>query len=125
LEGKEALDHFEEIIAVPGIDIVFIGPYDLSQSLGVAGQINHPMVTERIKEILAKCLHRRLTVGTFVDTAADAQKWKDLGVKYLCYSVDVGMFYEKCKADVQAVRRANTATSRPGTTRRIRPSRLT
>jgi 4-hydroxy-2-oxoheptanedioate aldolase len=104
LEGKEALAHFEEIITVPGIDIIFIGPYDLSQSLGVAGQINHPIVTETIKGIVAKCLQRRVTVGTFVDTAVDAQKWRDLGVKYLCYSVDVGIFYEKCKAVVEGLR---------------------
>lgn len=105
LEGKEALDHLEQIIAVPGIDIVFVGPYDLSQSLGVPGKIDHPLVAETIREIVAKCLHHRITVGTFVDTLADAQKWGGLGVKYLSYSVDVGLFYEKCKADVAAMRK--------------------
>jgi 4-hydroxy-2-oxoheptanedioate aldolase len=104
LEGKEALERLEQIIAVSGIDIIFVGPYDLSQSLGVAGQINHPLVIETIKEIVAKCLRRRIIVGTFVDTVADTHKWRDLGVRYLCYSVDVGMFYEKCKQDVETLR---------------------
>ncbi len=104
LEGKEALEHLEQILAVKDLDIIFIGPYDLSQSLGVPGQVNHPLVTEKMKEIVRQCIRRRITVGTFVDTIQDAQHWKDLGVKYLCYSVDVGMFYEKCRADVEKLR---------------------
>lgn len=104
LEGKEALEHLEQILAVKDLDIIFIGPYDLSQSLGVPGQVNHPLVTEKMKEIVHQCIRRRITVGTFVDTIQDAQHWKDLGVKYLCYSVDVGMFYEKCRADVEKLR---------------------
>jgi 4-hydroxy-2-oxoheptanedioate aldolase len=106
LEGKQALGNLEQIIAVPGLDIVFVGPYDLSQSLGVPGEIDHPLVTESIKDLVSKCLHHRITVGTFVDTVADAQKWRSLGVKYLSYSVDVGLFYEKCKADVGAMKKA-------------------
>ena len=44
LEGKEAIDNLDEILEVDGYDIIFIGPYDLSQSLGVPGQISHPKV---------------------------------------------------------------------------------
>lgn len=104
LEGKEALEHLEQILAVEGIDIIFIGPYDLSQSLGIPGQVSHPLVTDKMKEIVQQCIRRRITVGTFVDTVEEAQAWRSLGVKYLCYSVDVGMFYEKCRADVDKMR---------------------
>ena len=41
---------------------------------------------------------------SFVDTIEDAQKWEKLGVKYLSYSVDVGLFYEKCKTDVETMK---------------------
>ena len=105
LEGKDALANLDQILTVPDIDIIFIGPYDLSQSLGVAGQVNNPVVTEKMQEIVAKCIQSKIVVGTFVDTLADAKKWRDLGVKYLCYSVDVGIFYEKCKADVEMIRK--------------------
>ena len=47
IEGEEGIRNLEDIISVEGIDIVFIGPYDLSQSLGVPGQIDHPLVEER------------------------------------------------------------------------------
>ena len=54
-ESKRGLDNLEEIVDVPGIDIIFIGPADLSQSLGVPGQLDHPLVEEAIshaKEII-------------------------------------------------------------------------
>lgn len=45
-------------------------------------------------EIIKKCRNRNITVGTFVDTPENALKWKKLGVKYISYSVDMGIFYE-------------------------------
>ncbi len=104
LEGKEAIEHLDQILAVQDFDIIFIGPYDLSQSLGVPGQVNHPTVTRKMEDIVARCLRRGITVGTFTDTVEDARRWRSLGVKYLCYSVDTGMFYEKCREDVEKMR---------------------
>jgi 4-hydroxy-2-oxoheptanedioate aldolase len=104
LEGREAIDNLEQILTVKDFDIIFIGPYDLSQSFGVPGQVDHPVVIGKIQEIVAQCVRRGITVGTFVDTVESARKWKKLGVKYLCYSVDVGIFYEKCKSDVELIR---------------------
>jgi 4-hydroxy-2-oxoheptanedioate aldolase len=97
LEGEEALRNVDEIVSVPGVDIVFIGPYDLSQSLGIPGEVGNPRVTGAMRTIVEKCLQRKILVGTFVDTIADARKWRDAGVRYLCYSVDVGLFTEKCR----------------------------
>ncbi len=106
LEGREALENLEGILGVAGVDIIFIGPYDLSQSLGVPGQVGHPLVTDTMKGIVEQCVRRRITVGTFIDTVEDARRWRDRGVRYLCYSVDVGIFYQKCKADVETMRAA-------------------
>lgn len=103
LEGKKAIDNLDEIIAVPGIDILFIGPYDLSQSLGVAGQVDHPAVIAEMEKICRKCKEKGVVVGTFTDTLAAAERWKKAGVQYLSYSVDVGLYHEACAQLVQAV----------------------
>ncbi len=52
LEGKKALDNLDAILDVDGFDIIFIGPYDLSQSPGYPGQINHPEVLKEMKLIV-------------------------------------------------------------------------
>ncbi|MCP4402868.1 MAG: hypothetical protein GY801_36900 [bacterium] len=100
LEGEEAINNLESILKVEAIDIIFIGPYDLAQSLGVTGQIDHSKVESSMQEIVEKCTQKGIVVGTFVDTLENARKWKGLGVKYLSYSVDVGLFYDQCSSIV-------------------------
>ncbi|MEW6660873.1 MAG: HpcH/HpaI aldolase family protein [Bacillota bacterium] len=97
LEGQEAMNNLDEILDVKGIDILFIGTYDLSQSLGIPGQVNHPLVMAKIKEIIERCKAKGIQVGSFADTLENAKNFKEAGVKYLAYSVDVGLFYEHCK----------------------------
>ncbi|MFQ6123950.1 MAG: HpcH/HpaI aldolase/citrate lyase family protein [Candidatus Heimdallarchaeota archaeon] len=104
LEGQEALDNLDEILDVPGIDIIFIGPYDLSQSLGVLGKIDDPIVEAKMREIIEKSRVKGVFVGTFVETIADAKKWKAAGVKYIAYSVDMGLFYDQCKFIVESLK---------------------
>lgn len=103
LEGEEALRNVGEILSVQGVDIIFIGPYDLSQSLGVPGDVDNPRVTEAMRGIAAECLARNVVVGTFVDTVEAARRWRAAGVRYLCYSVDVGLFTEKCRETVRSL----------------------
>jgi len=104
LEGQTAIDNLEELLDVEGIDVMFIGPYDLSQSLGIPGQIDHPMLEEKMKEIINKCSEKGVCIGTFVDNIKNAIKWRDAGIRYIAYSVDVGLLYEHCKGILQEVR---------------------
>ena len=97
LEGIQAIENIDEILDVDGIDIVFIGPYDLSQSLGVPGQVNNPIVVDAMNEIVKKAKAKNKVVGCFVDTLDDLKMWKNLGLQYLSYSVDIGIFYDACK----------------------------
>ena len=104
LEGTEAIEKVDDIIAVEGIDVIFAGPYDISQSLGITGQFDRPRVAEKVAEIVEKCAPKGIAVGNFVETVESAKKWRDLGVKYISYSVDVGIFYEACREIIQGIR---------------------
>lgn len=63
IEHIDAVNNIEEILSVPGIDGTFIGPYDLSLSLGVPGQLSHPKVTESKKKVLEAVLAKGLAAG--------------------------------------------------------------
>ncbi len=104
VEGAAAIEHLDEILQVPGVDVMFIGPYDLSQSLGCTGQVKHPKVVEAVERIAGRAGERGVTTGTFVESAEDAQFWRERGVRYLCYSVDVGILYQACTRIVAACR---------------------
>ncbi|MCK5250674.1 MAG: hypothetical protein KAJ98_11950, partial [Spirochaetaceae bacterium] len=103
VEGSEGIEAMDDILQVPEVDCIFIGPYDLSQSLGVPGQIDHPKVEKAMCSIVDRCRGKGVLVGTFVDTPENAQKWKDAGVHYLAYGVDVGLLADKASEVKKAI----------------------
>ena len=107
LEGIEAIKCVDEILDINGIDIIFIGPYDLSQSLGLPGQVDHPVVISEIKKIVEKAKLKHKVVGTFVDDLTALNRWRDAGVQYLSYNVDVGIFTEACKKIMNGIQGNN------------------
>ena len=64
IEDKEALAHIDAIAGVEGIDVVFIGPSDLSQSLGHPGEAGHPVVSEAMQAAFASILKSGKAAGT-------------------------------------------------------------
>ncbi|NLL61814.1 MAG: aldolase [Candidatus Atribacteria bacterium] len=96
IEGVKGISNLDEILSVPGIDVVFIGPYDLSQSLGIPGKVHDPIVEEKMQEVILKCRQQKVGVGTFTDDVQTAKKWVSLGVQYMSFSVDVGILYDAC-----------------------------
>jgi 4-hydroxy-2-oxoheptanedioate aldolase len=104
VEGSQVLDELDELLLMDGLDILFIGPYDLSQSLGVPGEITHPLVIDTIEKITCKARQAGVTVGVFCDTIDSAVLWKDAGIQYISYSVDVGLYTEICKSLIRLLK---------------------
>lgn len=97
IEGMEGIENLEEILKVDGIDVIFLGPYDLSQSCGVPGQVNHPKVVEAMKHAVGLAKKEGKYVGTFTESSEKAKMWNDIGVQYISYSVDVGILMNAFK----------------------------
>lgn len=104
IEGVEGIDNLSEILTVKGLDIIFLGPYDLSQSCGVPGEVNHPTVIEKMEKSVSLSKKMNVAVGTFVDNIESAKKWLGLGVQYISFSVDVGIFFNACSNIVKGLR---------------------
>lgn len=97
IEGEESANNTDALLNVPGIDVIFLGPWDLSQSLGVPGETKHPKVINLMHEVIDKCSKKGVAVGTFITTPEDAKYWADRGVQYLMYSTDAGMLVQNSK----------------------------
>ncbi len=101
IEGQAGLQNLQEILTVDGIDVIFIGPYDLSQSMGITGQVDHPLVIKEAERIVRLTRAAGKVVGIFVEDIEAAKKWAAMGVQYISYSVDTGLIYEFFKSRVQ------------------------
>lgn len=91
VEGREGLSNLEAIASVPGFDVIFIGPYDLSQSLGIPGEVRSTQVDTAIRGALDVARTHGLALGLYVDNAETAQYYLDLGVQFIALSVDVSI----------------------------------
>lgn len=87
-ENTVGLENLEEIAQVPGIDVIFMGPFDMSQSMGIPGQVTHPRIEEAAKRVLAICGKYGIAPGIFVGSAEDAARRRDQGFRYLPIGVD-------------------------------------
>lgn len=88
VETITGVENLEQIVKVPDIDVIFIGPTDLSNSLGVAGQVNHPSVQAAIERIFEVVLASGIKVGIQVPTAEAALKWRERGARYITIQLE-------------------------------------
>lgn len=87
-EHARAVENIEEIAAVDGLDAVFIGPYDLSASLGHAGEVEHPTVVEAIERVTRACQSAGVPLGYFGVDAKAVMPYVERGYTLICASVD-------------------------------------
>src|SRR5699024_1667558 len=92
VEGLEGVENLDEILEVEGFDILFIGPYDLSQSLGIPGQVENEEVIRYLKEIIEKCRKKGVSVGSFTSNVKGVKNFINMGVQYLNFGIDTGIF---------------------------------
>lgn len=104
IEGDRGIANIEEIVSLPHIDVIFLGPYDLSQSLGIPGQVQDPRVIELMKIGVNSIRNAGKSAGTFADTPEKAKQWIDAGVQYIALGVDVGIFLRACQSLIKQVR---------------------
>jgi 2-keto-3-deoxy-L-rhamnonate aldolase RhmA len=91
LEGVDAVEELESICTVPELDGVFVGPVDLSASLGHPGEPEHPAVVDTVREAFRRARAVGAHAGVYAPTAAAAARWLDAGASLVAVSADVAM----------------------------------
>jgi 2-dehydro-3-deoxyglucarate aldolase/4-hydroxy-2-oxoheptanedioate aldolase len=91
IETIEAVENLAAIAAVPDVDLLFVGPSDLAQALGLTGQFEHPRCYETIEHIAQVCKHARKPWGIIARNSDYASYWVDRGCRFLVFGNDVIM----------------------------------
>jgi 4-hydroxy-2-oxoheptanedioate aldolase len=107
IESVPAMKKLDEILAVPGLDGVIIGPHDLSISLGVPEQYENPRFEEAVGEIISKVRAKGLGAGIHFPEHPHLQiKWAQRGLNIVLHSSDARLFQQSLERDIAAIRRA-------------------
>ena len=107
IESVIALERLEELLAVDGLDAVFIGPHDLSVSLSFPEQYDHPVFEDAVRKIIRVSLKNKLAVGIhFSETPERQIRWIKEGVNLIIHSSDLAMFSQRLQSDMIAIKMA-------------------
>ena len=104
IETKTALERIDDLLSVPKIDAVMIGPADLSISLGVAGQFEHPTLVAAIEKIRDACIRHGIAPGIHMRSLKLVQYWRDHGMLFLSCNSEIGFMLEKATETVAALK---------------------
>ena len=93
IEHIDAVNKIEEILSVEGVDGTYIGPYDLSMSMGLPGQIHHPEVRAAMDRVLKATLAKGLAPGIHLVHPSDAEskirEFTDAGYCFIALGTDI------------------------------------
>ncbi len=104
IEKREAVEHLDEILAVPGIDMVQWGPSDYSMSTGHAGERAHPDVRAAEKKVFETCLKVGIPPRAEIGSPEDAKRYLDMGVKDFCLGTDLFVLYQALRRQGEGMR---------------------
>lgn len=91
IESEEALEQLDQIAAQPGVDVLFVGPLDLSQALGIPGEVAHPRLREAVDRVIAAAGRHGKHAGIYAGTPAEARHWRERGARMIGAGLDTVM----------------------------------
>ena len=92
IEHIDAVHEVEEIAALPDLDLLFIGPADLSQSMGLPGQWDHPRMWEAVERVARAAKANNVPWAMLPRDAVHARRCVELGCRVLSLGIDVWFF---------------------------------
>ena len=110
VESVEAITNLDAIAATPGVDGVFIGPSDLSASMGFAGQVDHPEVCAVIDDAIARIRKAGKAVGILCANEQRAKHYLSLGAQFVAVGVDTSLLNSAAKGLLAKFKEARTET---------------
>lgn len=104
IEHISAVENIEAIVAVPGVDAAFVGPYDLSGSMGRLGQVDHIDVLAAIEGVRFACERAGMPLGIYVGSVAAAKPYLEKGFTLIAVGIDALLLGQAARQIVQALK---------------------
>jgi 2-dehydro-3-deoxyglucarate aldolase/4-hydroxy-2-oxoheptanedioate aldolase len=104
IETKAGLENVEAIAAVPGVDVLWLGHFDLSNFLGIPGEFSHPVFQDARRRIVAAAVKHGKAAGYMAADAALGREYLGHGFRMLATGTDQGMLQEAIRRTLEAMR---------------------
>ena len=104
IETAAGIENVEAIMATPGIDIGWIGHFDLTNALGIDGEFDHPRYKAAVKALARACARNGKVAGFLCGDVKTGRRYLDWGFRMLAYGVDSVLFQGALKAGIDGLR---------------------
>lgn len=104
IETARGVDNVQAIAAVPGIDVLWIGHFDLTNSLGIPGQFEHPLFLAAIDKVLTACRDSHKVPGYMASSVRDGTTLINRGFRIVAYSGDLWIYQNALRAGITGLR---------------------
>lgn len=104
IETAKGIENVEAIMATPGIDVGWMGHYDLTNSMGIDGQFDHPRYKAAVRKLVGACKRNGKAAGFLCGDVKMGRRYLDWGFRMLCYGTDVAVFQQGLKAGIDGLR---------------------
>jgi 4-hydroxy-2-oxoheptanedioate aldolase len=104
IETKRAVDEIEKLVSVEGVDATWIGPFDLSQTLGIPGQFRHPQMVECYERVIEACNRHGVAPGIHLQDLEWTEEWIRRGMKLVTFKTDVSLLVGAAREATAALR---------------------
>ena len=108
VEGVEGISNLDEILTVDGIDVIYIGTYDLCQSVGHPGQPNHPEVVKLLSACVRKINSAGKAAGCLAQSVDEVKRWIEMGIRFIPYKADCAILYDASRQIINDVQFENS-----------------
>jgi len=112
IETRAAVENVQAIARTEGVDVLFIGPSDLSMDLGIHGQFDHPLFIAAVKKITDAAKSAGKAIGILLFTPDDYAKYYQLGIRFFACEADAVFLREAALAAITKLKAARDATAR-------------
>jgi 2-dehydro-3-deoxyglucarate aldolase/4-hydroxy-2-oxoheptanedioate aldolase len=110
IETLRAVEACDELLSLPGLDVIMIGPADLSIALGMPGQFDNPVFIATIEKVIDACNRHGVVPGIQTRGVAMARAWTERGMRFVGVAAEHVFLLEKCKEALATLRVSKTAT---------------
>jgi 4-hydroxy-2-oxoheptanedioate aldolase len=111
IESERAVTNAEAIAAVPGVDVLFVGPADLSFSMGIPGQLQDPRFVSALEQVSAAAKRQQKAAGYLLRNVDELARHIDLGYTFLGISTDSGVLASGMRALAAGFKKATTTNA--------------
>ncbi|MCI0417714.1 MAG: aldolase/citrate lyase family protein [Acidobacteria bacterium] len=115
IESHEALDHLDDIASTRGIDVLWVGQFDLTNSMGIPGDFKNSRFHSALKQVIAAAHKHGKHAAIQGGSVAQLKGWAELGFDALSYSEDIGVYIAAVSDGVKDLRAAVARPAAEGT----------